>query len=571
MDKHNRSFDEDIQWNRFVNCVRLPDPGDDSQIMDYIRSIGNEHINSFESVFKLCDKNSDILEEVTFKGDRATERQDAELVEKLQEYQNSLRTLTSDLIDKAYSYVLQYAAKTPNEKNEFQVCKMNKGLKCGMWININKNPRVKVIEMPDLDIVAEIPKSVALATVAVRILQIPPSIAVKLLSKNKYANIGGLISFDLLSLPPTSKKTKTWTVRQVTHLSTNISRLSYPIAPAGTDPSLMRANAGPIPPIRVTCNLESNMIYKEQEPVVGWWDNDSQTWEQEGISEVTLEKLENGSHKLSFLTTHLTSLALLQNRTLAFPYADWFVRPIGERGNSTVAFTLNTAMGLTFEFEVGEGYVKLLSPGLPELSHLINKESNARVILNALKDCGLNLMPIDADAEFAEVTIKDKEVEYAACAEIASICSSFLISSSKWNNAAGTGVCLARISEIQDFGRTMVQDVNRIFTKEKTEPPRNVSVVYKNAKGVTFIDALNSKEEYVDLPDPIDNPSIFGEIHFNLLALLAGSQTEGIAGTTENFNHQAQSETLSHCRSTSPILCNTLAGLLYALRIFSFS
>ena len=86
MDKHNRSFDEDIQWNRFVNCVRLPDPGDDSQIMDYIRSIGNEHINSFESVFKLCDKNSDILEEVTFKGDRATERQDAELVEKLQEW-----------------------------------------------------------------------------------------------------------------------------------------------------------------------------------------------------------------------------------------------------------------------------------------------------------------------------------------------------------------------------------------------------------------------------------------------------------------------------------------------------
>ncbi len=172
---------------------------------------------------------------------------------------------------------------------------------------------------------------------------------------------------------------------------------------------------------------------------------------------------------------------------------------------------------------------------------------------------------------FSGVTNKEKEVEYGACKEIASVCSSFLVSSSKWNNATGAGVCLARISEIQDFGRTMIQDVNRIFTKEKTEPPRSVSVVYKNSKGVTFVDALNSHEEYKGLPDPIDNPSIFGEIHVNMLALLEGSKTEGIAGTSENYTHQAQAETLSYCRTTSPVLCDTLAGLLFSLRIFSFS
>lgn len=568
--KYNRDFDEDIAWKRFASCNRLPDPGDDSQIMDYIRSIGDEKVNSFDSIFKLCEKNDAILQEVSFKENRAQEKQDEQEYERLRDFGASLRQLTSDLIDRAYAYVLQYSSKTPNEKNEFQVCKKGGGLKCGMWININKNPRVKVIEMPDLDVVAEIPKSVALATVAVRILQIPPSIAPMRQSKNKYENVGGTVSFDLLSLPPTSKKTKSWTVRQVNHLSTSISCLSYPIAPAGTDPALVRQNAGPIPPVRVTCMLDHEMIYKETEPLVGWWNPETECWEQEGISEVALERQESGSHKLSFLTTYLTTLGLLQSRTLSFPYSDWFIRPLGGRGTSTVMLTLSTAMGVSFEFEVGEGYVKLCSPHTKELDNLVNKEMYLRDLLKALKDRGLNLLPRDEDAEFAGITTKDRDVEYGACEEIASVCRSFLVSSSKWNQEAGGGVCLARVSEILDFGRTMIQDVSRIFDKEKTEPPRSVSVVYKNNKGVTFVNALNNHEKYVGLADPIAHPSIFGEIHFNMFALLEGSKTEGIAGTTENYNIMAQPETLSYCRQTSPILCNTLADLLYSLRIFSF-
>ena len=74
--KYNRDFDEDIAWKRFASCNRLPDPGDDSQIMDYIRSIGDEKVNSFDSIFKLCEKNDAILQEVSFKENRAQEKQD---------------------------------------------------------------------------------------------------------------------------------------------------------------------------------------------------------------------------------------------------------------------------------------------------------------------------------------------------------------------------------------------------------------------------------------------------------------------------------------------------------------
>jgi len=50
--------------------------------------------------------------------------------------------------------------------------------------------------------------------------------------------------------------------------------------------------------------LDHEMIYKETEPLVGWWNPETECWEQEGISEVALERQESGSDK-AFLPHHL--------------------------------------------------------------------------------------------------------------------------------------------------------------------------------------------------------------------------------------------------------------------------
>ena len=43
-------------------------------------------------------------------------------------------------------------------------------IKFGLWVNLAKNPRFKTIEIPELGFVSELPKSLALASIAVRML-----------------------------------------------------------------------------------------------------------------------------------------------------------------------------------------------------------------------------------------------------------------------------------------------------------------------------------------------------------------------------------------------------------------
>ena len=64
--------------------------------MDYIRSIGDEKVNSFDSNFKLCEKNDAILQEVSFKENRAQEKQDEQEYERLRDFGASLRQLTTE-------------------------------------------------------------------------------------------------------------------------------------------------------------------------------------------------------------------------------------------------------------------------------------------------------------------------------------------------------------------------------------------------------------------------------------------------------------------------------------------
>ena len=565
-DRHRTKVDQETEWGRFVDCVRLPDPRLKSQVMDYIRSIESEHIDTYERAFKIYEKNSGIISEVVKLRLRALDRYDDGLAAIYDSYNEQLCSATLGLLDKAAASLLQNPSEYLNEKNEIQMCKSFGHLKCGLWININKNPRVKSIDMADLGIYTEIPKSLALATAAIRIQVLPPNLMANFTSQNEDMAVGGIITFDLLSLPPTAKRTKTWTIRQVTPLSTNISKLGYPIAPAGTDPSLMRTSSENIPPIRVTCVLEDiGLIYREEQPIVGWWSEEDKSWQQEGISEVTLETMEDGRRKLSFQTTHLTALALLQRRSLSFPYVDWTLRPLGERGNSQVMLTLNTPLGDTFDFEIGEGYVKMCGPEFKECESLLNKEMNGGELLFALKEQGLNIMPQSADLKGPEA--KDSEMEKATCKDLASLCSSFLIASSRWNKDAGSSACLARVSEIKDFGRTLPNDVSKIFTKEKKEPPRHVYTIHRQLKGASFVDARNNYEEYKGLPDPTDGPNLYGEVHLCVLALLSESNADG---TQERYNHTAARESIELCRTASPVLTDTISSFLYGLRLCSF-
>lgn len=71
-----------------------------------------------------------------------------------------------------------------------QVAAASASLAYGVWINFAKNPRLKQIEFPEIGAVIELPKSLALANIAVRLLQAPASSALR--ARNGYMPVGGV-------------------------------------------------------------------------------------------------------------------------------------------------------------------------------------------------------------------------------------------------------------------------------------------------------------------------------------------------------------------------------------------
>lgn len=195
----------------------------------------------------------------------------------------------------------------------------------------------------------ELPKSITVASVALRI-QSRPYDDLFYECSNEFAAVGGILvisvalaelrsqrcmwasygydfcpttpavqSVDLLALPPPCKSVKSWTLRQVctilgghcqsntdghcvscsgksiagivqvTSISKNVQRLSYPIPPAGADPATYVPTEEP-PPLGITCKLGQGICFLDDPPRIGWWDTKNKCWSQDGITGIKHEK-----------------------------------------------------------------------------------------------------------------------------------------------------------------------------------------------------------------------------------------------------------------------------------------
>lgn len=83
-----------------------------------------------------------------------------------------VRALSAAQIDRVTAHVLQHADEVQNLKNEVQVHASVEQFRFGLWVNLAKNPRFKTISIPEIGFVSELPKSLALASIAVRMLHV---------------------------------------------------------------------------------------------------------------------------------------------------------------------------------------------------------------------------------------------------------------------------------------------------------------------------------------------------------------------------------------------------------------
>mmetsp|Transcript_5166 Transcript_5166/g.12730 ORF Transcript_5166/g.12730 Transcript_5166/m.12730 type:complete len:729 (-) Transcript_5166:223-2409(-) len=543
-----QAANEAWEWERFLACTYTPHPKDRVAMADYLRGVmGEGGVPGLDNpelgeTLRLCQDMYAMLGEAALFRVRARLAGDNEGEATHAKDTSSLHEAVGVRLDRASAEVLFHADEHANDKGEICLGRTaGNDFGWALWVNTAKNPRLKAVELPALHMVVEIPKQVALASAALRVVRRDQDEFFARCS-NALMAVGGVLYAELLALPSAAKHVKSWVLRAVTHLSAHVGRIPYPIPPAGADPAVWKSEEEP-PPLGFAGPFRQDVVLLGVEeggppPLVGWWDPETSSWSTAGVSDVALDR---ASGSLSFRTTHIGPLAVLQSRAALLPYTWWSIRPTGGRAGATAAIHVGAAvLKEPLVLEVGAGWVSLAPhPQLGVLADMTDVRLPPAALLTRLSQRGLHLMPEDRDAQFAGVALKERSCEEAMCMDLALLGGVFLMARSRWNQdregagGAGPGEAIARISEVMDWeagGRTEQRHVERVFTKEKEDGERRVlAVMRRGTRGVAFCDALDRREAYPVLPghESVESvqacmDSVWGECHASLLSLLKG-------------------------------------------------
>ncbi|GAX81362.1 hypothetical protein CEUSTIGMA_g8793.t1 [Chlamydomonas eustigma] len=573
---------QDWEWERYLSCSHVPHPLDTIGLSDFKTATSERKDVVLSEALAVCEDCFHLTGECILFQQKAHLEGNAQASAMHLKDVEDVHQLINQVSDRVSAHILHFADEHANDKGEVQTGLKQGSFQLAVWVNTSKNPRMKTVEMPQLNMVVDIPKQIALASVAMRVQHRACDEFYRRCT-NEYMAVGGVLYADLLTLPPPAKKVKHWTLRQVTHLSSNVQRIPYPIPPAGADPATYRAEEEP-PPLGFTFPFTPNIVLLDDPIKVGWWDPDTSAWRSEGVSG-TLVDPETGH--LTFQSTHMGPLAVIQSRCRLYPYQSWSVRPTGGKGGDTAAVTLEVGLAEPLVFEAGPGWVQLATPAAetwPQLAGVAGRKMQPSALLLELSTHGIHLLPDDRDADPAGVKVKVREAEEALCSDLGLLCGAFLMAKAKWNQTAASEECIARISEVLDWeegGRTEYSHVLRVFSKEKEDGERRVlAVVRRGSRGFAFCDALDKRPALPALPghESVESvkacmETVWGEVHAGLLTLLKGPSLKNEELEAGPLLHRlkATQDGLELASNTNPLLSQVVGQLLYLLRVFSFS
>jgi cancer susceptibility candidate protein 1 len=350
------------EWRRYINCSRMPNPMSETELNTFVAEWVEDGLLDLEETLSTCIETESVASAIDTFASTARGRGEMDKAGKFEYYANKLRDAQLKKIDYTTALLLNTASKYTNEKNECKISSDAGSLKFGVWINVALKPfRLKVVDFGNSGIIVDIPKPLALHSVAVRVVYHPANYVVGANSANSGDTtdvpVGGVLHMDLLEMPPAPRTVKGWAMRQVTDLSKDVGRMSYP---PGSDGGGGASNA---PPLRVKCVLAPTVVVP---PVVkmGWWNAAAGKWSDDGVTDANFDE---ETRLLSFHTTQLASIAMIQPRTLDLPVLKWSIRPIGP---SQAVFKV-TGSRFTLEIIIDGENCTLKRPERPELKHLL--------------------------------------------------------------------------------------------------------------------------------------------------------------------------------------------------------
>ena len=406
LDSERFAASEETEWRRYVAGRPLPDTAAESSVNEMLTDWLDKPGVPLEASMDDAELAHQVLAELRAEELSAQEMQAAAQAE----WQARLGVEVGDALlgklDVATAEFLQIAEQYVNAKNECMVSYERPSLKYGLWVNLAKNPRVKQIDFAELSVSTELPKSLALASVAIRAMhyeadRMTPTGPAEGFGGARQMTLGGVLHLELLGLPPSTKKVKGWTLRQVSEGGAAVTRQHYP-APVPGASHVEAALSASAPQLRISYPISPHVLVPATQ-AVGWWDEESKTWKSEGVAEVGFDA---ETRLLSFLTPRITAVALVSPADLDLPYKNWLLSP---HNRSSCRLTLETQRYLV-EFDVEAGGVTLRAPRLPELAPLLDTPMAPTKLLFLLRESGINLAPRAGDVP--EAKYEDKKAKY---------------------------------------------------------------------------------------------------------------------------------------------------------------
>jgi len=439
---------DQINWQKFVSCTSRPNVAFENEITTYMTMVREEKVQNMEDAMRKCRESEEIVGDLMELYCKAREDGDKIRQEWCMHYIHEIRALEIEQMDEATAYLLQYIEKQEaNAHSQVYLSwgEKNDDIKVGFWGHLlNKGFRAKQIDHPKIQINLDLPKSIALQSAG-------QGLGVRTLY-TKYDSchgkdpssmpVGGMIRVDLLSIPPFSKKVKGFTIRQIPPPGQELTRLPYPNTEHTT------ATAIAVQPCKIEYKVPANVLIRQKSPTVSWWDTTVEKWSTDGITEISWDP---EGRKISFFSARLAAFSITQERHLDLPYQHWSLRPSGPLQVELIV----QAARYELHFVISEEGLRLKGPELPELNAIMyteatedgNPEGKASAaggkeprirspatLLCELRECGLNLLPEDGDAEFLDgYTPKHVETQARAYSDLSEIAAFYDIASSKHN------------------------------------------------------------------------------------------------------------------------------------------
>lgn len=380
----------------------------------FLNSWSLEVSTELSEVASACASANEVIDDLVCVGANAMATNDAALTAQCATFIAKIQHLIHDKVEFASRHILQYADEYTDSQSRSEV-KMASAcgwLKLGLWINlIAKGSRNKRIDFAELGVSVDLPKAVIVQSLALRVVHVPYDPLSGRNAQSLDCALGGIYSLELLALPSPPKRARGWMMRDVADPTEPLKRLHYPLEGMVVSAAL---------PVKVSLALPPDAIYAST-PRVGWWDPQSECWEEDGVSEVVFHAETN---TVTFSTMKLTHLAVLQQRDLNHEKFDWQLMMSTTRPN-TAHLTLRTEHYDTIHFEVTDAGCRLVAPQLPQLSQLHREWRAPGELLVKLAASGIGLCPaLDDDVRFG-VTPKIKHLEDRVIDEVVSIVSAF--------------------------------------------------------------------------------------------------------------------------------------------------